>query len=216
MMRHLLLDLDNTLYPASGGMDAGITRRMMEFVSDFLGVPFEEGARRRSSRLGAYGTTLEWLKAEYNLTDEAAYFEAVHPESELAELTPDPELRNYLLSLGLPMTLLTNAPMAHAQRLLRFFNIEDIFIGVFDLTFHKGVGKPHPDCFFSTLKAVGFTVEESLFIDDHPKYVRGYQAIGGRAVIVDEDGRFEKMAKDEGFGHIRTIYGLASILDTYR
>lgn len=215
MIRHLLLDLDNTLYPASGGMDAGITRRMMEFVSAFLGVPFEEGARRRSSRLGAYGTTLEWLKAEYNLTDEAAYFEAVHPESELTELTPDPELRKYLLSLGLPMTLLTNAPMAHAQRLLKFLNIEDIFLGVFDLTFHKGVGKPHPDCFISTLKAVGFTIEESLFVDDHPKYVRGYKAIGGQAVIVDEDGRFEEMAKAEGFGHIRTIYGLASILDTF-
>jgi putative hydrolase of the HAD superfamily len=212
MIRHLLLDLDNTLYPASGGMDEGITRRMLEFVAGYLGVSFEEGVRLRSDRLPLYGTTLEWLKKEHNLVDQDAYFNAVHPDSEIDELQRDDRLRPYLLSLGLPMTLLTNAPASHAERLLKFFNIEDIFLGAFDLNFHKGIGKPHRDCFLSTLDAVGFSVKETLFVDDHPKYVLGYKAVGGKAVIVDETGRYKDLADKEGFGRIQTIYGLSELL----
>lgn len=212
MIRHLLLDLDNTLYPASDRMDAGIARRMLEFVASFLNVPFEEGAHLRQKGIPAYGTTLEWLKAEHGLTDETAFFEAVHPESETEELNPDPALRDYLRSLGLPMTLLTNAPMAHATRVLDFFNIRDLFSGIYDLTFHNGKGKPHPSSFLDTLAAAGYTVDETLFVDDHPKYVSGYKSLGGKAVLVDEKGQYEKFAQTEGFGHIKSIYELADLL----
>lgn len=208
MIQHLLLDMDNTLYPASGDMDAGINNRMQQYVADFIGVPLEEAISLRAQNVPHFGTTLEWLKAEHGLTDQEAYFNAVHPESEIGELRHDDRLRPYLLSLGLPMTLLTNAPMSHATRVLDFFNISDLFLGIFDLTFHDGKGKPHPDCFLNTLQAVHKTVEETLFVDDHPKYVRGYKAIGGKAVIVDEHERHTAMASGEGFGHIRSIYEL--------
>jgi putative hydrolase of the HAD superfamily len=214
MLTHLLFDLDNTLYPASGGMDEGITRRMLAFVAEWLGVTYEEAVVRRSTALPSYGTTLEWLRAEYNMHDDQRYFEAVHPESELQELQPDPQLRAYLLSLGYPMTLLTNAPMSHAKRVLEFFKIDDIFLGVFDLSFHKGIGKPHPESFLKTLYAVNHTVADTIFIDDHPKYVRGYKAIGGRAIIVDESGKNSEMAETEGFGHIRSIYELKGLLES--
>lgn len=208
MIQHLLLDMDNTLYPASGEMDAGINSRMQQFVADFIGIPLEEAIALRSRNVPNFGTTLEWLKAQHGLTDQEAYFNAVHPENEIRELHQDDRLRPYLLSLGLPLTLLTNAPMSHAERVLNFFNISDLFLGIYDLTFHDGKGKPHPDCFRKTLQAVHKTVEETLFVDDHPKYVRGYKAIGGRAVIVDEHARYTTMAHTEGFGHIHTIYEL--------
>lgn len=212
MIRHLLLDLDNTLYPATGKMDAGITRRMLAFVADYLGVSLEQAAALRGDNLPRYGTTFEWLKSEKGLTDEQLYFRAVHPESEIEELTADPRLRDYLLSLKLPMTLLTNSPLFHAERLLKFFGIEDLFLGIFDLTFHKGRGKPHADCFLSTLKAVGKTVEESLFVDDHPKYVKGYKAIGGQSAIVDATGKNRELAKAEGYWYLTSIYDLDSVL----
>ncbi len=215
MIQHLLLDMDNTLYPASGKMDAGINSRMKQYVADFIGVSLEEAIALRAQNVPNYGTTLEWLKAQHGLVDQEAYFNAVHPEHETEELLFDEKLRPYLLSLGLPLTLLTNAPMSHATRVLDFFNISDIFLDIFDLTFHDGKGKPHPDCFRNTLQAVHKTVEETLFVDDHPKYVRGYKAIGGKAVIVDEHSRQLEMARTEGFGHIRSIYDLKDWLATH-
>lgn len=215
MIRHLLLDLDNTLYPASGEMDRGISRRMLDFVAAWLAVPMEEAVRMRAKDLPLYASTLEWLKARHGLRDDEGYFAAVHPEHEIDELKSDPALKPYLLSLGLPITLLTNAPMSHARRVLEFFGIEDIFLGVFDLTFHGGRGKPYRECFIKTLDAVGRSIEETLFVDDYPKYVRGYRDIGGRAVLVDESGEREGIARDEGFGYIRSIYGLSDILPNY-
>ena len=215
MIEHLLLDLDNTLYPASSGMDEGITNRMTKFVADLLRVPIDEGQSMRAAALPGYGTTLEWLKSEHNLKDEQSYFNAVHPPSELTELQKDENLRPYLLSLKKPMTLLTNAPMAHAQRVLDFFGISDLFLGVFDITYHNGAGKPHPDSYLTTLAAVGHTVTDSLFVDDHMKYVRGYKEVGGKAVLVDETGKYETLAMSEGFGYIRNIYQLAEMLTEY-
>jgi len=215
MIQHFLLDMDNTLYPASSAMDAGISSRMQQFVSDFLNVPLDEAIALRAQNVPNYGTTLEWLKIQHGLTDENAYFDAVHPESELDELHPDENLRPYLLSLGVPLTLLTNAPMSHATRVLDFFNISDIFLGVYDLTFHDGRGKPHPECFLNTLRDVGKTVDETVFVDDHPKYVRGYKTLGGRAILVDEKDRYNELAKQEGFSRIHSIYELKDWLTNH-
>lgn len=212
MYKHLLLDLDNTLYPASAAMNDGITFRMISFVSKWLGVSYEEAIAARKNALPSYGTTLEWLIAEKKFTDVNAYFEAVHPESELEELKPDLYLRGFLKSLGIPLTLLTNAPLSHAERVLRFFNIEDLFIGIFDITYHNGKGKPHSDSFIKTLEKVKYTVDQTLFVDDHPKYVAGYKNIGGQAILVDEKGIYAELAQKEGYGRIKNIYEIKKYL----
>jgi FMN phosphatase YigB (HAD superfamily) len=47
-------------------------------------------------------------------------------------------------------------------------------------------GKPRPDVFRRVLEVLGKSPGEVLFIDDYPKYVAGYNAIGGRGVLLDE------------------------------
>jgi putative hydrolase of the HAD superfamily len=215
MIRNLLLDLDNTLYPASQPIDAGITRRMNEFVATFLGVPFEEGVTLRAKNMPLHGSTLEWLCKECGLTDRNDYFNSVHPESEIDELTPDPALRGYLVELRMPMSILTNSPMSHAKRLLDFYGISDLFTGIYDITWQKNRGKPYPEAYLDSLAASGFTLGETLFVDDLPKYVRGYKAIGGQAVLVDETGKRAELSKTEGFGHITSIYQLEAVLGNY-
>lgn len=181
---HLLFDLDNTLYPSTTAIDQGITRRMIGFVADFLGLDYQEASQRRAQRLPHYGTTLEWLRTEHGLEDTDAYFSAVHPPQEIQELSPDPNLRPLLQSLGLPMTILTNSPLAHAQRVLEHLDVSDLFTGIHDIQSNGLKGKPYPDAYWNALSAAGFGLEETVFFDDHRKYTDGYQAIGGQAVLV--------------------------------
>ena len=122
---HLLFDLDNTLYPSTAKIDEGITHRMLSFTANLLGVSYEEAVQRRIERLPLYGTTLEWLRTEHGLVDVDEYFSAVHPPEEVNELQKDVNLRPLLKSLGLPMTILTNAPRRHAVRVLEFLEIAD-------------------------------------------------------------------------------------------
>ena len=215
MIDHLLFDIDNTLYSASNLMEQRISERMFQFIADFLSVPLEEAIRLQRTRRHNYGTTLEWLECEYHFNDRNTYFEAVHPASEISELQPDPNLRNFLLSLQMPMTVLTNAPMAHAERVLNFFNISDLFLGIFDISYNQGKGKPQPEAFTKPLAAVHKTVEETLFLDDCPAYVQGFVQIGGQSVLIDEKDRHTDFTKGSGIPAIQSIYELPILLKRF-
>ena len=215
MIGHLLFDIDNTLYSASNLMEQRISERMFQFIADFLSVPLEEAIRLQRTRRHNYGTTLEWLECEYHFNDRNTYFEAVHPASEISELQPDPNLRNFLLSLQMPMTVLTNAPMAHAERVLNFFNISDLFLGIFDISYNQGKGKPQPEAFTKPLAAVHKTVEETLFLDDCPAYVQGFVQIGGQSVLIDEKDRHTDFTKGAGIPAIKSIYELPILLKRF-
>jgi len=183
-IRHLLFDLDNTLYPSTAAMDLGITQRMLGFTAKLLGVSYDEAVEKRKERLPLYGTTLEWLKKEHGLEDVDAYFSAVHPPEEVNELTKDDNLRPLLQSLNLPMTILTNAPRRHAERVLNFLNVADLFISIHDIESNNFRGKPYPESYRKAIETSGFTVDETIFFDDHKKYTDGYNKIGGISVLI--------------------------------
>ncbi|MDR0388767.1 MAG: HAD-IA family hydrolase [Spirochaetaceae bacterium] len=208
-MPYLLFDLDDTLYPPSASMGAAIERRMIEFTASHLGIDRDAAASMRRKELAKYGTTMEWLQTEHGLSDTDGYFEYIHPESELAELSFDPELRPFLLSLDLPMSVLTNGPMPHAARVLKFLNIDDIFTGVYDILYNKLKGKPHPESYRGALKASGFNIEETVFFDDSPKYVEGFRALGGKGVLVgDREALDPKTPRVDSIYKIREYLGL--------
>lgn len=189
-----------------------MTERMKHFVADFLGLPFKEAVALRAERRQLYGTTLEWLKTEYGLLDTGDYYKAIHPENELEELNPDPNLRSYLLSLDLPMTLLTNGPAVHAERVLGFFNIDDIFIDIWDLDRLDGRGKPAVEAYEAALSSSGFGFSETLFVDDYLKYLVPWVALGGKGVQVDEDGKDREQAAAAGISSIHSIYQLKDLI----
>ena len=140
-IEHLIFDLDNTLYPASEAMDAGITRRMMECVADFFKVSMEEAAEIRKKNIRNFSTTLEWLRSE-GLTDVEGFFAHVHPENEADELNEDKKLRPFLESINIPKVICTNAPREHAERVLKKLNVSDQFDAICDIRDCNLLGKP--------------------------------------------------------------------------
>ena len=186
-VKHLIFDLDNTLYPATSKMDDGITRRMITFVADWLKTDRAHAEILRAEGLPRYGTTLEWLMREAGLQDIEAYFRAVHPEEEAEELDENPELRPFLQSLldsGQTFSVLSNAPIEHVERVLRKLNIIDLFSRLTDIRACHLRGKPYKSAYETALHAAGATLENTLFFDDHIKYTDGFAALGGNAVLV--------------------------------
>lgn len=211
MIKHLLFDLDNTLYPSSAPINANITRRMTGFVADFLQVSPEEAAEKRKEGLRHFGTTLEWLTGEHGLTAEGRerFFSAVHPPEEKNEVPVDENLRPFLLSLDMPMSLLTNAPYEHAERILKRLKVLDLFKVICDLRGNNLQGKPAPAAYLRPIEQAGFTVEETLFIDDYVKYIKGYSELGGTAVLVDQNNKHSA----QPCLRINSIYQLPEILE---
>ncbi len=181
--KHLLFDLDNTLYPASSDMDKGITRRMLECVAEFFKCDMQRATELRAERIVHYSTTLEWLRAE-GMTDFEGFLRHVHPDNEADELLPQPKLRDFLISLPYPKTILTNAPHEHSDRVLAKLGVADLFDSVTDIRDANFYGKPYPDSYFAALKKAGTTIEETLFLDDMQKYTDGWEALGGTAILI--------------------------------
>ena len=225
--KHLLFDMDNTLYPASSDMDKGITRRMLECVADFFKCDMETAIQIRAERIVNYSTTLEWLRSE-GLSDIEGFLSHVHPNNEADELLPQPKLRDFLISLNKPMSILTNAPHEHADRVLSKLGVADLFEAVTDIRDANFNGKPYPDAFQAALKKVNATIEETLFLDDMIKYTDGWVALGGTAVLVGnkngkplsanaESMKKARLSNKKGIQghtiHLNSIYELKTILE---
>jgi len=188
MIRHILFDLDCTLYSSRWGLEDNVRRRVQEFTSSWLGLPLEESEPLRKDGLKRCGTTIEWLVSEKGFTAVDEYQASLHPEDEADNLPPDPELRRFLLELPCPCSILTNSPMFHADRIIKKLGFEGVFVKVFDIYGNGLVGKPHASAFHRALDALGLTPPEALFIDDIPRYAEGYLALGGMGILYDEKG----------------------------
>ena len=210
MIKYLIFDLDNTIYPSTALINQQIPQRMISFVAKFLNLSFEEAKVLRSQRLPHYGSTLEWLSTEHNLTNYNDFLFSVHPEEEINELPQIQGLRELLTSIDLPKAILTNGPKFHAQRVLEFYNIQDCFSNIYGIVENQLKGKPHPQAYLNILEKENFTLEETLFFDDHPKYVAGFMNIGGNAILVDKNLEFQ----DQPFltsGKVKTIRSIFEI-----
>lgn len=187
--KHLLFDLDNTLYPSSSDMDKGITRRMLECVAEYFNCSIERAIELRKERITHYSTTLEWLRSE-GMSDIENFLAHVHPQNEADELQPQPHLREFLQSLPLPMSILTNAPHEHADRVLSKLGVADLFQTVTDIRDTSFNGKPYPSAYKAALNKVGADLKTTLFLDDMQKYTDGWCALGGTSVLIgDKNGR---------------------------
>ena len=142
MIKNLIFDLDRTVYPAHCEMSNSISFLIKKYASDFWHVDFEEGAKLRSAAVRKFGTTLDWLVEAGGFTDIEDYFAAVHPADECKGLYPLPGLRPLLTSLPQTKVILTNSPYEHADRVLSFLGVRDLFCAICDIRMNKLKGKP--------------------------------------------------------------------------
>ncbi len=208
MVRAVIFDLDNTLYPATSAMDELTARQMNEYVGRLLGVEPSMAHGIRREKMHTYGTTLEWLMAEHGPIDCDDYFSFVHPEGEENLVDFDPGLGPFLDSIQLPKYIFTNAPMPHADRVLARLRVADRFERVFDVTFNGLKGKPSASAVDRVLSSIGLPASDTIFADDLPRYVKGFIDRGGMGVLVDHFGKHP----DSGMPTIRTIYELKKFL----
>jgi len=187
VIKYLLFDLDNTLYSSRWGLEKNVSRRIWEYSAAFLGISPQEARRQRIALLEKYGTCLEWLMEEKGLTDCESYLAAVHPQGEADTLPPDAELRAFLAGIPVPKAILTNSPKEHADLILGKLGVSDLFTHVFDVRRFGYRGKPRRDVFEEALAILGVNADEVLFIDDNRLYVEGFIAIGGNALLFDEN-----------------------------
>ncbi len=183
--RGLVLDIDNTLYPPRRGVFAAVNQRIDLFLTERLSLSLTAATALRRDYVSRYGTTLAGLLRHHG-TDPERYLDFVHDLPVEEMLPPDPALRGFLLSVSLPMAVLTNASRRHARRVLTALGVADLIprtVALEDVGFE---GKPFPGAYRTAAESLGLPPGALLFADDVPLYVRGAEEAGFHAFLVGE------------------------------
>lgn len=174
----LLIDLDETLYPASTGVWDAIAVRMDDYIFQRMGVPRDEISTLRRSLFMEYGTTLRGLQATRGV-DVDDFLAFVHDVPLDSMLEPDPHLRDVLLRYPQRKLIFTNADRPHAARVIARLGLNGCFDGIIDIHDIAPYCKPMPEAYQIALRLAGESdSRRCAFLDDSPRNLAGARAAG--------------------------------------
>ncbi|MGH7725114.1 MAG: pyrimidine 5'-nucleotidase [Candidatus Eiseniibacteriota bacterium] len=177
IIRHWLLDLDDTLYPASTGLFHHVSRRITGRIASLLGLPEDEARRVQRAYWRKYGTSLRGLIVEHGI-DPEPFLAHVHDVPVEEILAPDPALRRMLGSLSGERHVFTNGPAEFARRVLTRLGVADQFSRLFDIRHADFIPKPDPHPYRRVLESLGAPGDQIAMVDDSPQNLEPARALG--------------------------------------
>ena len=187
--RTLLLDLDDTLYPASSGVWEAIGDRINRFMIEVVGIDPGQAPSLRQFYFEHYGTSLNGLRRHHGV-DPFAYLSYVHDLPLEDYLSPDPGLRRMLENLAILPVIFTNADAAHARRVLALLGVGDLVGGIIDIVALDWMNKPQPEAY---QRALALCRQDDptncLVVDDQVRNLVPAAALGMGTVLVGHADR---------------------------
>ena len=178
------IDLDDTLFEASGGMLHAIHLRMNDFISKRLGLDWEAAGRLRTAYWAQYGATFLGLEKHHGIAPKE-FFDATH-RFDLSEEVPEDfsraKLRDSLKALNGKRVLVTNGPECYIKALLPLLGIADLFDAVVSADDMRVMGtwrcKPDETLFASLTARFKARPEQCAFIEDSPVNLKTAKKLG--------------------------------------
>ncbi len=163
---HLLLDLDDTLYPDTSGVWEAVRDRIQHYIVTRLSVSEDEATLLRQRYLAQYGTTLTGLSEEFEV-DVEEYLDYVHDVPMEQLLKPNSNLKRMLQQITVPRIIFTNAYHPHAERVLNQLGVAqeiDQIIDIYALDFQN---KPKAAAYERALRLISADdPSRVVFVDD--------------------------------------------------
>lgn len=202
---HLLLDLDNTLYPKQSGMLDHIDQRIDDYLSERLQMEEDAVNRLRREYYEQYGTTLRGVRENHGI-DPLEYIEHAYRIHIPDILAPDPKLASILEEIPLRKHIFSNSPKDYIVRVLETLGIQSSLERIFDLTFTGYRGKPDPESYRMVLETLGTGGERCIMVEDYAINLLPAKELGMTTVLIGDE-------KKPDYVDIRlsSIYELSSV-----
>jgi len=185
--QHLILDLDETLYPRCTGLMDAIGRRMLLYLTSRMGFAPDEAAEVKKRFFVRYGTTLRGLQIEYQV-DADDYLHFVHDIPLENYIALAPALDALLGRIPLSKAIFTNADAAHARRVMERLGVAHHFPVVVDIHAARFHCKPEPEAYRRLLELLGAVGPACILVEDMARNLRpAREQFGMTTVIVDGD-----------------------------
>jgi len=185
MLKYILFDLDNTLYPRSLGIFDLVIERIRNYMEVRMGFEKELARSLRQEYLRKYGSTMRGLMIHHNVNPDD-FLEYVHDVGVEERLSPDAELAGLLKSITTAKGIFTSGHRPHAQRVLRCLGVEGYFPEIFDIIFTRFIPKPNPEPYRQILDHLRLEGRDCMMIEDLPANLKPAKDLGMTTVLVGE------------------------------
>jgi putative hydrolase of the HAD superfamily len=209
MLKYLIFDLDETLYPTTNGLMQVLGDRMRQFIMNKYALSPADAHALQKRYWNQYGTTLRGLYVERHL-DPAEYLRYVHDVPLADFLAPDPQLRAVLEKIPQPKVILTNADEAHARRVLDALGVGDLFAQIFDIVRNEYDCKPSRAVYERVLRELNARGDECALVEDAARNLPPARALGIHTILV---GAHEPCPEADVM--IENIYKVADALASF-
>lgn len=181
-----VFDLDNTLYPHHINLWQQVDGRIRDFVAHQLKVEPAEAFRIQKDYYRRYGTTMRGMMTEHGVSpdDFLAY---VH-DIDHSPLEPNPAMGQALAKLPGRKLILTNASVAHADKVLERLALGVEFDGVFDIISAEFEPKPARQTYSRFLDLHGVDASRAAMFEDLARNLAIPHELGMTTVLVVPDG----------------------------
>jgi putative hydrolase of the HAD superfamily len=187
MIRTILFDLDETLYPRQAGIMDEIRRLMLDYLRTHFNLSVGEADELRREYFVAYGTTLRGLQINHQI-DPEGFLSHVHDIPLDQYLQPNPQLDAVLAMLPQNKVIFTNASREHAERVLGVLGIRRHFDKIVDVRDVDYESKPQPGAYERICALLRVQPEECVLVEDNIQNLSPAKAIGMTTVLVHPDG----------------------------
>jgi putative hydrolase of the HAD superfamily len=186
ILKYLLFDLDETLYPSRSGLMAGIGELMSRYMEERLDMPPTEVPTLREHYYRVYGTTMRGLQIHHGI-DPEDYLAYVHDLPLEDYIGPNDELDRVLAEIETEKVVFTNASAEHARGVLKVLGIGRHFSRIIDVRALGYIAKPDPAAYRRALAILGATGDECLLVDDRARNLSPAKELGMITVLVGSE-----------------------------
>ena len=187
MIKYLIFDLDETLYPRNAGLMQEIGARINLYLVNRLQLSEADAKVLRQRYFQQYGTALRGLMVERSDANPEDYLHFVHDIPLTKYIGQQPALAAMLRSIDLPKVIFTNSTLEHSQKVLEILGIADCFSRIIDIRAIDYISKPDRRAYEKMLTLIAAQPDECIFVEDAARNLLPAKALGMKTILVDSD-----------------------------
>jgi putative hydrolase of the HAD superfamily len=215
MIRAILFDLDETLYPRQAGVMGQIRVLILRYLRTRFGLSSEEAEVLRRQYFQTYGTTMRGLQINHQI-DVDEFLRYVHDIPLHEYLQPNHSLDAVLASILQDKVVFTNASREHAEAVLELLGIRRHFVQIVDVRDVDYESKPQAVAYQRACQLLGVRPEECVLVEDNVRNLRPAKALGMTTVLVQHDSDGPDEAVDYAIRRIEEIGDVLNRIDRPR
>jgi putative hydrolase of the HAD superfamily len=184
-IRHIIFDLDGTLYSSKSGIEFQIPKSMVKQTSIELSIDEESARVLLRKYRDEFKSSVLGLQKYHNI-DPNIFYLKVYNRLDISPIEKYENFENLIsdLSIKCDLYLLTNSNITHAIKVLKALDLFGYFSKIYSVEFSNFIRKPNIEVYQNVIKDLSVDTDKILNIDDSYLNLKIANQLGIKTALV--------------------------------